>query len=106
MYQVSERRPTLCRAWTATTLTVLASLAAANNVDAQPARPANDPRSPSVRPASINGATASPSATRGKADPELGRFAPPAASRPHVLDGPIADVIVRIRGSHCSGTPI
>jgi hypothetical protein len=27
-------------------------------------------------------------------------------SKPHVLDGPIADIVVRIRGKLCSGTPI
>jgi hypothetical protein len=28
------------------------------------------------------------------------------ASKPHVLEGPIADIVVRIRGRLCSGTPI
>jgi hypothetical protein len=106
MYQAPERRPNPCRAWTAATLTVLATLAAPSNLDAQAGSPPIAPRPPGVRPAPIAGAIASTSSSGGKAEPELGRFAPSAASRPHVLDGPVADVIVRIRGGHCSGTPI
>jgi hypothetical protein len=85
---------------------VLASVAAPIDLDAHAAGPAIVLDAPSGRPASIAGATANQSASRGEREPEIGRFAPLGASRPHVLEGAVADVIVRLRGGRCSGTPI
>ena len=106
MYQAPERRPNLRRVWTAATLTVLTYVTASINLDAQAANPPIAPRPPSARPASIVSATASTSASGGEFEPELGRFERLAVSRPHVLEGGVADLIVRIRGYNCSGTPI
>lgn len=106
MYQAPERRPNLRRGWAAATLNVLTSVTAPINLDARAASPPIAPQPPSVRPASIASATASTSASGGEFEPEPGPFAPAAASRPHVLDGAVADVIVWLQGGLCSGTPI
>jgi Trypsin-like peptidase domain len=105
MDPVSEPRLNVRRASMAATLIVLASVAAPIDLDAQVASPATGPETPSVRPAPIAGATAS-TPSGGESEPELGRVTPAAASRPHILNGEVADVLVWVRGSDCSGTPI
>ena len=105
MHGTSGRRPSVRRAWTAAALVVV-SVAAPTNFDAEAAGTSIGAEAPSVRPASITGPTANESAHDNVVDPDRPRHGGFAASRPHLLDGTIADAIVRLRGGACSGTPI
>ena len=78
----------------------------AANLEAQPASPPIAPEAPSVRQPSIAGTNAITPASGGEVVPEVDLVARLAASQPHVLGGPVADVIVRLHGELCSGTPI
>jgi hypothetical protein len=106
MCQVSERRPNVRRASAACALIMLASVAAPINRDAQAASPSIGPVAPSVGAVSIAAPPGTKSSFRGAVEPVAVRFPPLAASHPRRLDGPVAEVIVRILGSVCTGTPI
>src|SRR4051794_10936323 len=80
MYETSERRPNIRRAWAASTLMLLASIGAPVNLPAQ--------------------AVGLPVAAL--APPRI----PESISRPHPLENEIADVIVRLSPRLCSGTPV
>ena len=106
MYRASERRPNVYRTCAATMLVVIASVAAPASLDAEAASPSMSAEAPSVRPASMIGPTTNESAHGNVVAPDLGLHGAFAASRPHLLDGALADAIVRLRGGACSGTPI
>ncbi len=87
MYQVSERRPNLRRAWAAATLIVLASVAAPINLDAQAASPPIAPRaaerSPSLdrQPNREHVSVRRRGRTRGSVASHRSRPADPTSSR-------------------------
>jgi hypothetical protein len=106
MYRASERRPNVRRACAAAAIAVIASVAVPASVDVEAAGPSMSAEAPRVRPASMIGRITKESAHGNVVEPDLGLDGGLAASRPHLLDGVLADAIVRLRGGACSGTPI
>src|SRR6476646_7639458 len=91
MYRVSRRRPNpnIHHALAATTIMALASVMTPRSLDAQGARP-----------------TATASAPAGDLESNVWRLTNVGPRRPELFHGGAADVIVRLHGEVCSGTPI
>jgi hypothetical protein len=107
MYRASEWHSTARTACVAAALAVTALLAISVSLDSAAASSPMGLAPTSTRAASLAGSAAGGSVPGvGNPKPVASRSASIQADRPHVLDGAIADAIVRFRGGHCTGTPI
>jgi Trypsin-like peptidase domain len=105
MYRAFARGSNIRHACAAVAL-LGACLPAPANLDAEAASRLSGPEAPSVRPSPVTGPSTNGLAYDAAVEPDPARVAGFAASRPHVIDGAVADAIVLLRGGVCSGTPI